>query len=237
MRRCHLCGVYAYRGFVRRWLDSTHAGEQEPPQGAGHDSSPVLGPRPPAGGDGGAGAVIYPNTPEAEAFRTCALRAEGIRGLTFSECHERRVCAWCGDPLSPRGQRWCPRRASRDRATCAQEFWRNHGWSWARDEAIRRSSGYPFFIDADPNLHYGSRFAEGSCDECGSRSSLEVNHVEPRNGGGYGDGCHHHQTNLQVLCHDCHVKETTRQGRERRGLPTTIVPPVVDQPMLWEAVA
>lgn len=44
---------------------------------------------------------------------------------------------------------------------------------------------------------------------------LEVNHVEPRAGAGYGAGCWNHQTNLQVLCHPCHVAETTRQVNER----------------------
>lgn len=48
-----------------------------------------------------------------------------------------------------------------------------------------------------------------------SATQLEVNHVEPRNGAGYDKGCWNHQSNLQVLCHPCHVAETTRQIQER----------------------
>lgn len=33
----------------------------------------------------------------------------------------------------------------------------------------------------------------------------------PVRGGGYGDGCAHHQDNLEVLCHACHVEATARQ--------------------------
>lgn len=41
---------------------------------------------------------------------------------------------------------------------------------------------------------------------------IEVNHIEPRRGRGYGWGCHNHLTNLETLCHDCHVV-VTRQER------------------------
>ena len=45
----------------------------------------------------------------------------------------------------------------------------------------------------------------------------EVNHITPRNGKGYGNGCWNHQDNLEVLCHDCHVKVTMWQGRARKN--------------------
>jgi len=45
---------------------------------------------------------------------------------------------------------------------------------------------------------------------------LEVNHIEPRNGQGYGWGCHNHLSNLETLCHDCHVLVTREQKRARR---------------------
>lgn len=44
----------------------------------------------------------------------------------------------------------------------------------------------------------------------------EVNHIEPRNGQGYRKGCHHHQSNLETLCHTCHVRVTTEQRRARK---------------------
>lgn len=50
--------------------------------------------------------------------------------------------------------------------------------------------------------------------------AMEVNHKIPRAGAGYHQGCHHHLADLETLCHPCHVVETTRQGRERRGALT-----------------
>ncbi len=44
----------------------------------------------------------------------------------------------------------------------------------------------------------------------------EVNHIDPRNGAGYANGCHNHQDGLETLCHTCHVETTKQQGRERR---------------------
>ncbi len=46
--------------------------------------------------------------------------------------------------------------------------------------------------------------------------AVEVNHIDPRNGAGYGNGCHNHQDGLETLCHSCHVVTTTQQGRDRR---------------------
>jgi hypothetical protein len=111
-------------------------------------------------------------------------------------------CWWCGEPLPKFARKWC---ATGGR--CERAWWRNHSWSEARSEALRRSSGLPESFLA---------YEWARCDECGSQESLEVNHVEPRVGQGYQAGCHNHQTNLQVLCHDCHVKETTRQLYERK---------------------
>jgi hypothetical protein len=44
----------------------------------------------------------------------------------------------------------------------------------------------------------------------------------PRDGAGYGDGCHHHLSpgengdgGLEVLCHAHHAKVTAQQARER----------------------
>lgn len=40
---------------------------------------------------------------------------------------------------------------------------------------------------------------------------LEVNHIVPRQGAGYGTGCWNHLANLETLCHKDHVKVTRRQ--------------------------
>jgi 5-methylcytosine-specific restriction endonuclease McrA len=118
----------------------------------------------------------------------CPLRAESVRGLSRAECEARRVCWWCGEPLTGRQRSWCSNHCWRN------TYWLNHDWGSARAEAMRR--------------------AGGKCQRCGGSAS-EVNHREPLVGRGYHGGCVHHQENLEPLCHDCHVAETTRQLRER----------------------
>ena len=135
------------------------------------------------------------------------------------------LCHGCGVDLLPGTHRWC----SQD---CADRAIGNHNWSWARGLALRRA-GERWDRDEE-------RWSGALCDQCGQDAravkhvetswypdgrdrvdywSPEVNHVDPRTGAGYGDGCHHHQTNLQVLCRPCHIAETTRQTRQRLGIP------------------
>lgn len=140
-------------------------------------------------------------TAEARSMETCVLRPRN---------HGPRTCDGCGGALVGQRRRWCS-------DACSGRWWDNHAWTSARWEAIRRSSGLTVDQLRDLNL---SLFGASFCDECGEPAlAPEVNHVEPRVGRGYGPGCHNHQTNLQVLCHGCHVAETTRQTRERLGIP------------------
>jgi hypothetical protein len=46
---------------------------------------------------------------------------------------------------------------------------------------------------------------------------LEVHHVVPRRGDGYGAGCHHHLDGLETLCHRCHAAITATQQRVPQG--------------------
>lgn len=100
------------------------------------------------------------------------------------------VCDHCGKALTGRQQRWCSRE-------CSFVEWPEHDWNSARKAAKKRD---------------GHR-----CVQCGSGASLEVNHIEPRVGKGYGWGCWNHQDNLETLCHDCHVAVTNAQRAERRA--------------------
>lgn len=96
-------------------------------------------------------------------------------------------CHWCDEPLIDKRRRtWCS-------DACRRTWERNHVWRRARAYA-RKKSKY-------------------LCSTCGADRSanLEVNHVNPVNGSGYGDGCSHHQVNLEVLCHSCHVTVTNAQ--------------------------
>lgn len=107
------------------------------------------------------------------------------------------VCDACGKALTGRQQRWCSR-------ACSLVDWPNHDWNSARNAAKRRDGH--------------------KCVQCGSTRSLEVNHIEPRVGKGYGWGCWNHLDNLETLCHDCHVLVTNaqRQGRRQQAKPIEV---------------
>lgn len=93
-------------------------------------------------------------------------------------------CDRCGTTLTGRRTRWCSKK-------CRQWFVDNHRYSNARRAARRR--------------------AKWRCTLCGSSERIEVNHIVPCLGQHNLIGCHHHQTNLEVLCHDCHVERTRAQ--------------------------
>ncbi len=99
--------------------------------------------------------------------------------------------AFCGKPLPKRRRRWCSDK-------CSRVYGQNHFWGNARHEA-RRRDGY-------------------KCVRCESKENIEVNHIIPRMGRGYGTGCHHHQTNLETLCKQHHQEVTNRQRHQRRDL-------------------
>lgn len=112
---------------------------------------------------------------------------------------EPGVCDGCGTPLTGRQRRWC-------KGTCQDDWRSQHDWGWARNAAKRRD---------------GKR-----CVRCGSNRALEVNHIEPRVGRGYGWGCHNHLSNLETLCHDCHLVVTAQQRAERTPkVAVAVVPP------------
>ena len=109
--------------------------------------------------------------------------------LRFTD--QEGCCDLCGRTLRGRQRRWCSK-------SCENVFWRNHYWAWARRAAMRRD--------------------RRRCVRCGVGSSLEVNHIVPRNGRGMNAGCIHHLVNLETLCHAHHLVETRRQAVERRAI-------------------
>lgn len=100
------------------------------------------------------------------------------------------VCRACAKPLTGRRTAWCSKE-------CSDEYTRAHDWGWARNAAKKRDGG--------------------QCVTCGSTRALEVNHIDPRVGQGYGFGCWNHPENLETLCHDCHVEVTKAQAAARRA--------------------
>lgn len=119
-------------------------------------------------------------------------------------------CRQCGCPLKSAFRAYCSHR-------CRRAFEMDHFWGTARNHAIYK---------ADPSYSREAYIAEGStgsslwdkkpCAKCGELrpgETLEVNHIKPLNGNRPMFGCCHHQSNLEPLCHDCHVEETKRQRR------------------------
>ena len=100
-------------------------------------------------------------------------------------------CGWCGKSLRGKQKRWCSRQ-------CARTYRINHRWTDARQAKRLAAAWY-------------------ECNHCGylyQQEHIQVNHIEPIHGKHGVWGCHHHADNLEVLCLDCHAKETTRQRNE-----------------------
>jgi hypothetical protein len=112
-----------------------------------------------------------------------------------------RLCrvASCRAPLEGRRSAYCSDKHAR-------KFQRDHVWAVARRAARRR--------------------AKWACERCGMKPAdirkdperraiysrhqlrLEVNHIQPLGGRYRGVTCLNHQSNLEVLCHNCHVGAT-----------------------------
>jgi 5-methylcytosine-specific restriction endonuclease McrA len=128
----------------------------------------------------------------------------------------------------PTGCRQCGKSIADRRAYCSVDcsdvFQQNHFWDTARWEAIRRA--------CPPG--WTSVYQEGAlCKRCGEKAwPPEVNHIVPVNGLSRIFGCCNHQENLEVLCHECHLKATAEQ--RAAGL---IGPPKVEPPLLALASA
>ncbi len=97
----------------------------------------------------------------------------------------------CGKKLPPRRSKWCSTK-------CSRIVWndKNHIWNYARRAAKNRD--------------------KHKCVKCSSPVQLEINHIEPLIGAGYGPSCSHHLSNLETLCHKCHVIVTSKQRASRR---------------------
>lgn len=108
---------------------------------------------------------------------------------------EQNVCQWCMSSLDGLSRRtaWCS-------SKCSRAWERNHVWRIARSAARRRD--------------------KYSCIKCGEHKTvkpIEVNHIVPLVGKGYGVSCSHHLSNLEALCVDCHRIETNAQFQERKN--------------------
>lgn len=114
-------------------------------------------------------------------------------------------CNWCNKAIPAGGRRtvWC-------RDLCRTQWERNHIWRRARIFARRRAK---------------YRCSRPGCTA--AHRDIEINHIDPRNGEGYGPGCHHHQDpsinpatgllrgGLEGLCRAHHREVTSAQASAR----------------------
>ncbi len=116
---------------------------------------------------------------------------------------EEGTCGACGAALTGRRTCYCS-------SECSDLYGANHFWGEARRAAIRRDEGKCRRCgeDAELRVYYSTRFGTSSYRQ---GPSAEVNHIVPRDGAGYGNGCHNHQDNLETLCHKCHLLTTAEQ--------------------------
>lgn len=124
-------------------------------------------------------------------------------------------CDGCGKPLVGRQQRWCS-------DGCDELYWTNHRWPRARAAALLRPGVRVFKWRWRTRWDWENdrpleRFVEWvfvgwQCSHCfATTRSPEVNHIHPALGAHSQESCAHHQDNLEIICHPCHLVETRRQ--------------------------
>lgn len=127
----------------------------------------------------------------------------------------RGRCNRCGRRIGGRRTQWCS-------SKCQNEFRENHAWTQARHAAKRRD-GYQCVqcgSDGRARLFVAGDVIDITLPFTGSERysrHLEVNHITPREGAGYGWGCHHHLEGLETLCLWHHRQITNRQAALRRA--------------------
>ncbi len=124
------------------------------------------------------------------------------------------------------GFTWCGSR-------CEDAYRENHWWDQARAVALARDGRRCTRCGLGPDDVHVARWLLRALIPMGPvraaqlwRSpawlalelacSVEVNHIEPRLGAGYGSGCHHHLDRLETLCHRHHALVTADQRRALR---------------------
>ena len=122
---------------------------------------------------------------------------------------------------------WCS-------VACADEHHRNHWWDLARLSALARDDARCVECGRGPaSVSEGKLFLRalipmGPVDAARLWASrpwqrfsldcrVEVHHLTPRLGAGYGSGCHHHLEGLVTLCHAHHASVTAAAGRDARA--------------------
>ena len=123
-----------------------------------------------------------------------------VADLNRADCSPPAGCRQCGKPAGKGFTFYCG-------TECRDVFERDHWWGQARLTAL----GWKW--STGPTVPCVQ--ADETCD-----GALEVNHIAPVNGEREDWSCQNHQSNLEVLCHSHHVRETKAQRRDGRiGTP------------------
>jgi hypothetical protein len=113
---------------------------------------------------------------------------------------------------------------------CADAHHRNHWWDLARLTALARDDARCIECGRGPASVSEGKFllralismsaveaarlwSSGAWQRFALDCQVEVHHVVPRAGAGYGSGCHHHVDGLVTLCHRHHAEITAASGR------------------------
>lgn len=144
-------------------------------------------------------------------------------------------CVICDEPIIGRGIKYCSTK-------CADNFYCNHQWTAASNEAQKRNRAVNFITrietrdypevaahwhrEAIPAYSKDYTFTYSCCSMCLKPAGLpeykwqeslarrlEVDHILPMNGGNRALTCMNHQENLRVICHECHLEVTKEQRR------------------------
>lgn len=137
------------------------------------------------------------------------LEAASWRNFVTCVDLTEQVCrlASCRAPLPPRRTAYCSDKHAR-------EFEKDHVWSAARRAARRRAKWTCERCGFKPNMIRKDPVARAAYSRY--ELKLEVNHIQPLIGAYRGVTCLNHLSNLEVLCHRCHVGVTGGQRRARR---------------------
>lgn len=127
----------------------------------------------------------------------------------------------CNKKLPGRRRRWCSNKCNR---YYLDGLYGNHEWSSARELAIRRDRFRCQHCGSDGTIpEEVFKSITGNKYEVWLESKkmeklyqLEVNHIKPLVGSGYAPSHAHHLLNLVTLCHQCHLKVTAQQRKERK---------------------
>lgn len=116
-------------------------------------------------------------------------------------------CHWCDNPLSGRRRVWCSEK-------CSAAFLHEHRYSDARAQCRRRARANCSCSNVSSRAKHQICALCGCCER--EVGLLECNHRVPRRGDRSIISCLHHSTNLEMLCHKCHLGVTKYQMEQVR---------------------